>query len=451
MRREPRQDGLLLLLRLLALDGELGLELGAILGGLRVRQLEVGPVLEGAFVQARLERRRLRLALGYFLAQARDLRVARLDVPLKHVDAPLQLLGDAGVQFQALSRLIRVGVGVVSRAPRRLGVIRQRRVSRFELRRLSQLRLQRLLVSRFRVQRLLQSLRLLFHHGRALRVFHALVLVVFKQTRHLDVVRRAQRLQVAHGLRVPLGLLLDLRLVRVQLRARGGLDFFHELLSERVQLARLHDLRPGLLELCVFQLQIPSPRLHLLLVKALHVVLLVRQVVVLGREAVVRGLDFRVVRLELRDESGEQTEVSPGRSKVGPGGEARNAARKRTSSKFPCKIEFSWRRFVSSSARPRTSWITATSPPAAACSPARDIACALVSNPGTTCVVRSDDGRAPTNEKVTFVGNGTKSQRLFVRERHASGRALNFFLGEMHSHRRRTSLLVSPRRQTFFL
>ena len=72
MRREPRQDGLLLLLRLLALDGELGLELGAILGGLRVRQLEVGPVLEGAFVQARLSRRRLRLALGLFLVQARD-------------------------------------------------------------------------------------------------------------------------------------------------------------------------------------------------------------------------------------------------------------------------------------------------------------------------------------------------------------------------------------------
>ena len=155
VRRESRQDGLLLLLRLLALDGKLGLELGAILGGLRVRQLEVSAVFEGELVQARLEGHRLRLALGYFIVQTRHLRVARLDVPLQHVDAPLELLRDPRVHFQTLSRFFGFGVGVVARAPRRLGFRRQRRASRFELRRLSYLRLQRFTVLSFRVQRLL--------------------------------------------------------------------------------------------------------------------------------------------------------------------------------------------------------------------------------------------------------------------------------------------------------
>jgi hypothetical protein len=69
--------------------------------------------------------------------------------------------------------------------------------------------------------------------------------------------------------------------------------------------------------------------------------------------------------------------------------------------------------------------------------------------------VRSDDGRAPTNEKkVTFVGNGTKSQRLFVsatRERPSANFYFIFIIVARCVHRRRTSLLVSPRRQTFFL
>jgi hypothetical protein len=58
--------------------------------------------------------------------------------------------------------------------------------------------------------------------------------------------------------------------------------------------------------------------------------------------------------------------------------------------------------------------------------------------------VRSDDGRAPTNEKkVTFVGNGTKSQRLFVsatRERPSA----NFYFIFSRSMRSSSSY-VAPR------
>ena len=127
-------------------------------------------------------------------------------------------------------------------------------------------------------------------------------------------------------------MLLDLRAYACSFARAGALDFGMTLSSVgSVALLAVVGMDAWPLELCVFHRQILGVGAACSSSRQLHVVLLVRQVVVLGPRCRTPLWIF-VWCVEASDESGRADATSPGRPRSR--GEARNAARKRTSSEL---------------------------------------------------------------------------------------------------------------------